>query len=122
MAITTNGTILETAAALPTTYTPPTLPTITEDENGEYTVDIAISEADPATPATGIANVIAAVEAHFLATYAPSIGLDATATIVANLTLRTVQRVNTSGVEDGNIFIDGTEVFRTFVNYTYSVA
>ena len=108
MAITATATIGASAASLPTGYTPPTLPTITVQATESYTVDLAVTLADAASAPTGIANILAALVTDFTTTQAPRLGLDATATIAANVTAVTVTRVNTND----SIFITGVEKFR----------
>ena len=112
MAITTNSTIRESAAELPIGYTPPVLPTITEQAEENYTVDLSIALADPATPATGIANILTALETDFTTTQVPRLSLDAAGTFIANLEIVTVTRVNTQD----SIFVAGTEVYRCVVS------
>jgi len=116
MAITSTGTIATSAASLPTGYTPPTLPDLGATvESTLYSTDVAISEAD-AVPATGVANIIAAVKTHFDGTYAAAtLKLDVLLTINANLTLRKVIRTNTGT----SIFTAGTEVYRCTVYCEY---
>lgn len=121
MAIIATATILESAANLPAGYTPPTLTPITVDESGDYDVNIAISNADPADPNVGLANVIGAVKADFEGFQSTKRGLDATKTINANLLIRSVVRTNTESPEDGGIFITGTEVYSCKVYFEYEV-
>lgn len=121
MAITATATILETACELPTGYTVPTLPSITKDADGIYTVDLSITNADAASATTGLGNVISASETDFETTQATALGLNSALTINANLTILKVERVNKQGTANGGIFITGTEVFRTTVRYEYEV-
>ena len=123
MAITATATVLDSTVptGLPDPYTKPTLPSITVEAEGQYTTNIAITEADAASATTGINNVLAAIETHFEGTFASSIGLDATQTINANLTVRKITRSNTQSTADGGIFITGTEVFTCVVQYEYEV-
>ncbi len=119
MAVTATATILTSAASLPIGFVPPTLTPVTAVEEGEYTVDLPISLADPATPTTGLNAVIGAAEADFETVQAITQKLDVSQTITVNLTIRSCVRLNTAGTSDGNIFIDGTEVYRTFITFEY---
>lgn len=122
MAIIATATILESAAKLPSGYTPPTLPTLAEvDESGDYSVDISISNSDPIDPNIGLANVIGAVKSDFESFQSTKRGLDATKTINVNLLIRSVIRTNTQSPEDGGIFITGVEVYRCKVYFEYEV-
>ena len=130
MAITATATLSEnivvystdTEATLPDGFTAPSVPTITPDAVDEYTVDLAISNADAADPTIGLNNIISAAEIQFTATRAAEIGLDATATIQANLIIRNINRLNDQGLNSGNIFITGTEVYRCFIRCEYEVS
>lgn len=116
MAITATATVLDSAANLPDGYAKPSLPSITVEWESSYTVDIPITEADAANATTGLNNVLSAIETDFTTTQASDrFGLDSTATINANLIVTLIKRTNTQGVEDGGIFITGTEVFRCTV-------
>jgi len=120
MAVTASATITTGAASLPDAYVPPILTPIVATEEGKYTVDLAIALADPSTPSTGIANVLGAAETDFETVQAVNRKLDVAQTITANLTLRKVQRLNTLGVDDGNIFVAGTEVYRCTIDFEWA--
>jgi hypothetical protein len=121
MAIVATASILTSAAELPSGYTPPTLPTLTVDEDGDYEVDLSISNADPADPNIGLNNVLGAAKTDFEGFQATKRGLDATKTINVNLLIRSVVRTNTQSPEDGGIFITGTEVYRCKIYFAYEV-
>jgi len=125
MAITATATIPATAnvsgattppnSGLPSGYTPPTLPSIVKEAGGTYVTDVAITEATPSDPIATINNILTALQTHFEGTYAIDIGLDASRTIDATLTVNSIQRTNTAS----SIFLEGTEVFRCGVVYQY---
>lgn len=119
MAITAVATVLDSTASLPVGYVKPTLPVITKVAQDSYTVDLPISLADPATPTTGLNAVIGAAEADFESVQGVARKLDVAQTVDANLTIRSIVRLNTAGTSDGDIFIDGTEVYRCFITFEY---
>lgn len=102
---------------IPDTYTNPTLPTLANKVlAGEtFITDLAGTLADP-TPATTAANIVSAVETFFETDYAiNTLKQDATATITAALSIKTVQRVN----DAATLFESGTEVYRVTVSYNF---
>lgn len=119
MAITANVTILESAANLPSGYIIPSLPVIAPDADGEYSTDISVTKADPVSATQGLDNVLAEIKTLFETTEAINRALNPADTVNANLTVRSIQRLNTQGTENGGIFITGTEVFRCYVTFEY---
>ena len=116
MAITSNITVLDSADQ-PEGYSPADLAEIADAETSEFTTDIAVSNADAANAATGLDNVLAAVKAYFDNTYAVNVlKLNTTATISANIFVRTIKRVNTAE----SIYLTGTEVFRVTALVKYA--
>ena len=119
MAITAAATYREGATSFPTGYVLPVLTPITKVEDGTYLVDLSISNADAADPLVGLANVLAAAETDFETVTGVAKKIGETSAVAANLTVFAVQRLNTLGVLDGNIFVTGTEVYRCTVSFEY---
>lgn len=119
MAVTAVVTILTSAASLPAGFVPPTLPAITAVAGDSYTVDLPIALADPSNETDGLNAVIAAAEGDFETVQAVARKLDVAQTIDANLTIRSLVRLNEDGTSDGKIFIDGTEVYRLNIKFDY---
>lgn len=115
MAVTATATVKSSATTIPEGYSIPSLPVIVAVEDGVYTTDISISNADASNAVTGITNVVGAVETDFEVTQAVTLKLDVAQTISANLTITSLTRVN----EESSIFITGTEVYRCVVSFEY---
>lgn len=109
MAITTTVRIESGAnAGIPSSYVPTTLPTISDAAKEAVEVELAVGTIENANATTALGNMVTDLTAYLNATYYPSVlKLDATATIAANVTVRSFVRSR----DESNDLLPGNEVY-----------
>lgn len=119
MAITSRALVNESSVNPPSGYTSRTaFVHATEDGEMSFTTDIAEGSIPNASAATGFDALLTAVEAWFTSTQGPAIGLDATLTINANVTITSVEAVNTAAT----IYTTPVRVYRVSGKVEWEVA